>query len=98
MTEAADDEITVHSPLDQLDRHALATLIVSTHGQVNRAHPTLPDFTNHPISPDAPVCAGSSFVSYLRQRETLSHGFNRGPRTEIPGAYVRGEECFEFPP
>jgi hypothetical protein len=52
VTKAAQDEIRVHTALDELDGDALLKGIVGALGQVNRPHPTAPYLSDDPVRAD----------------------------------------------
>jgi hypothetical protein len=94
VAEAAEDEVGVHSALDQLDRCALAELIVRSNCQVYRAHSAPPDFADEFVSADAPP---DHRVELQRDGVILRQGVveRRGRFDEVAGLFVAIDEVFD---
>jgi hypothetical protein len=74
MAEAAENGVSIHSALDELDRNLLLILSVCSDRQVDGSHATVPDLSQDLIRPDtisrckADLIIGDEFGSYPEDR------------------------------
>jgi hypothetical protein len=96
VAEAAQDEVCVHAPLDELNGNTLLKGIIGALGEVNSAHPAAPNLSDNLVR--ANTLTDYRIVIYQGRQGLDSAAFVDGLVKEVTGLIILRKQSFYLTP